>query len=75
MGGGGGDLTPTSIPSSPSCSSEVLLPEFAEYVAVSPVSDGEESDECCVCDNTVEALQFGRRQQDRLRDAKGFIRR
>ncbi|KAF8666273.1 hypothetical protein HU200_053696 [Digitaria exilis] len=49
--------------------------EFAEYVAVSPVSDGEESDECCVCDNTVEALQFGRRQQDRLRDAKGFIRR
>nr|CAB3461870.1 unnamed protein product [Digitaria exilis] len=73
--GGGGDLTPTSIPSTPSCSSEVLLPEFAEYVAVSPVSDGEESDECCVCDNAVEALQFGRRQQDRLRDAKGFIRR
>ncbi|OEL36078.1 hypothetical protein BAE44_0002903 [Dichanthelium oligosanthes] len=75
-GGGGGDLTPTSTPSSPSCSSEVLPPEFAEYVAVSPVSDDEESYECCVCDDAeVEALHFGRRLQGRLREAKELIRR
>ncbi|CAN6333599.1 unnamed protein product [Urochloa humidicola] len=78
MGGGDGDgdLTPTSIPSSPSCSSEVLPPEFAEYVAVSPVSDDEESDECCAYDHAeVDALHFGRQLQDHLRQAKEFIRR
>ncbi|CAN6351511.1 unnamed protein product [Urochloa humidicola] len=75
-GGGGGDLTPTSAPSSPSCSSEALPPEFTEYVAVSAVSDAEESDECCVYDGAeVEALHFGRRLQDHLREAKEFIRR
>lgn len=48
MGGGGGALTPTttSTPSSPSSSSEPLPPEFAEYVAVSPVSDDDESGVC-----------------------------
>ncbi|CAL5094077.1 unnamed protein product [Urochloa decumbens] len=78
MGGGGGDgdLTPISIPSSPSCSSEVLPPEFAEYVAVPPASDGEESDECCAYDHAEEdALHFGRQLQDHLRQAKEFIRR
>ncbi|CAL4907230.1 unnamed protein product [Urochloa decumbens] len=75
-GGGDGDLTPTSIPSSPSCSSEVLPPEFVEYVAVPPASDGEESDECCAYDHAEEdALHFGRQLQDHLRQAKEFIRR
>ncbi|GJN35685.1 hypothetical protein PR202_gb24483 [Eleusine coracana subsp. coracana] len=77
MGGGGG-VTPTSTPSSPSCSSEILPLEFAEYVAVAPVSDGDESDECCVCDDAeVEALHYAsRRLQDRsLREAKDLIRR
>ncbi|XP_062181398.1 uncharacterized protein LOC133885675 [Phragmites australis] len=78
--GGGGALTPTSTPSSPSCSSEPLPPEFGDYVAVSPVSDdGDDgSDECCVCDVAeVEALLYGDcRLQDRsLREAKEFIRR
>ncbi|GJM94986.1 hypothetical protein PR202_ga11674 [Eleusine coracana subsp. coracana] len=76
--GGGGAVTPTSTPSSPSCSSEILPPEFTEYVAVSPVSDGDESDECCVCDDAeVEALHYAsRRLQDRsLREAKDLIRR
>nr|TKW28126.1 hypothetical protein SEVIR_3G332000v2 [Setaria viridis] len=60
---------PTSIPSSPSCSSEILPPEFAEYVAVLPVYDDEESDECSVYDHTkVDARHFGR-------EAKEFIRR
>lgn len=72
--GGGGALTPTSSPSSPSRSSEPLPPELAEYVAVSPVSDDEEeSDECCVCnDDEVGALRYGNR---RLREAKELIRR
>ncbi|TVU18499.1 hypothetical protein EJB05_34602 [Eragrostis curvula] len=76
--GGGVALTPTSTPSSPSCSSEVLPPEFADYVAVSPVSDEDETDECSVCDDAeVEALHYAsRRLQDRsLREAKELIRR
>jgi len=73
--GGGGDITPTSIPSSPSCSSEVP-PEFADYVAISSVCNDEASDGCSDCDDAeVEALYFGRRLQDRLREAKEFIRR
>jgi len=73
--GGGGDITPTSIPSSLSCLSEAP-PVFADYVAISQVCDDEASDECCDCDDDeVEALYFGRRLQDRLREAKEFIRR
>ena len=49
---------------------------FADYVAISQVCDDEASDECCDCDDDeVEALYFGRRLQDRLREAKEFIRR
>jgi len=73
--GGGGDITPTSIPSSLSCLSEAP-PVFADYVAISQVCDDEASDECCDCDDDeVEALYFGPRLQDRLREAKEFIRR
>ncbi|CAD6246553.1 unnamed protein product [Miscanthus lutarioriparius] len=71
--GGGGALTPTSTPSSPSSSSEPLPPEFAEHVAVSPISDDDGSDECCVCDDDeVEATRYYNRQ---LREAKELIRR
>jgi len=106
--GGGGDITPTSIPSSLSCLSEappgdcsatspppydLRAPKsgtitllnltffcesvvFADCVAISQVCDDEASDECCDCDDDeVEALYFGRRLQDRLREAKEFIRR
>ncbi|XP_052157381.1 uncharacterized protein LOC127775112 isoform X2 [Oryza glaberrima] len=74
--GGGGDLSPSSAPSSPSSSSEPLPHEFAEYAAVSPAIDGE-SDGCCVCDDPeVEAFLHGGRLQDRsLREAKELIRR
>ncbi|KAL5202053.1 hypothetical protein ABZP36_013005 [Zizania latifolia] len=76
MGGGGG--CPSSMPSSPSSSSESLRHEFGEYVAVSPACDSD-SDECCVCDDPeVEALLHGSGLQDRshsLREAKEFIRR
>ncbi|KAL6605946.1 hypothetical protein ACP70R_041599 [Stipagrostis hirtigluma subsp. patula] len=80
MGGGDGDaLSPIGSASSPSCSSEPLPPEFAEYVAVSQVSDDGDSDVCCVCDDSeVEALHYGgcgRLQERSLREAKELIRR
>jgi hypothetical protein len=51
--------------------------EFAEYVAVSPVSDDDEdSDECSVYDHAeVDDRHLGRRLRDHLREAKEFIRR
>lgn len=71
--GGGGALTPTSTPSSPWSPSESFPPEFVECVAVSPVSDDDESDECCVCDgDDVDSIRYFNRQ---LREAKEFIRR
>uniref|UniRef100_A0A0D9WEJ7 Uncharacterized protein n=1 Tax=Leersia perrieri TaxID=77586 RepID=A0A0D9WEJ7_9ORYZ len=74
--GGGGDLSPSSVPTSPSSSSEPLPHEFPDYVAVSSVIEGD-SDECCVCDDPeVEAFLHGSRLQDRsLREAKEFVRR
>ncbi|KAM0903194.1 hypothetical protein ACQ4PT_018817 [Festuca glaucescens] len=78
MGGGSGDLSPTSIPTSPSSSSEPLPPAFADYVSVSSPSDGG-SDGCSVCDDPeVEALLYGNRLQVHvrsLREAKELIRR
>ncbi|XP_066352078.1 uncharacterized protein [Miscanthus floridulus] len=81
--GGGGELTPTSTPSSPSSSSESLPPEFAEYVAVSPVSDDDGSDECCVCDDDeVDAIRYRQLREAKelyfnrqLREAKEIITR
>ncbi|WVZ71788.1 hypothetical protein U9M48_020328 [Paspalum notatum var. saurae] len=75
--GGGGAITPTSAPSSPSCSLKSLSPEFAEYVAVSPVSDDDvESDECFVCDDDDTVGTFRYEYDNRqLREAKELIRR
>jgi hypothetical protein len=47
-------------------------------VSVSPVSDVDESDECCVCNDVEEEnLHYSRRRlQDRsLREAKDLLRR
>lgn len=53
--------------------SECAGVEFVECVAVSPVSDYDESDECCVCDgDDVDSIRYFNRQ---LREAKEFIRR
>uniref|UniRef100_A0ACD5U663 Uncharacterized protein n=1 Tax=Avena sativa TaxID=4498 RepID=A0ACD5U663_AVESA len=77
-GSGSGDLSPTSISTSPSSSSEPLPPAFADYVSVLSPSDSD-SDGCSVCDDPeVEALLYGSRVQvkDRsLREAKELIRR